>query len=186
MKKIWKHGSTVLLIVIVIILIVPSWRVSFQGWFQSVFMSDLIFEEYSSQELPIEVSNWELFDMDEKSSLLSQLLDRPILLSFWATWCPPCRSELAELNDLKEKYGDRIHIISVSEESNEKILASGLNESYDFLYSTRQYPFFFRIDTYPTLVIIDKNGKLIFKHSGSGGLNNEKNYQFIEGLIENQ
>ncbi len=186
MKKIWKHSSTVLLIIIVIILLVPSWRVSFQGWFQSIFMSDMVFEEQVAQEIPIEVSNWEIFELDGQPKILGQLLDRPILLSFWGTWCPPCRAELGELKDLKEKYGDKIHILSVSEESKKTIQGSGLNESYDFLYSTPQYPRFFNIDTYPTLCIIDNNGNLVFKHSGSGGLNNEKNYQFIEGLIENK
>lgn len=184
MKKVWKHGSTILLIVIIAILLVPSWRVSFQGWFQGIFMSDMVFEENTAEEIPFEVSNWEIQEINGQSKLFGQLIDRPIILSFWATWCPPCRSELKELNKLSEKYGDAVRIISVSEESIETIKKSGLNDSYDFLYSTNLYPGFFNITTYPTLCIVDSEGKLIFKHSGSGGLNNEKNYQFIQGLIE--
>ncbi|NOQ73734.1 MAG: redoxin domain-containing protein [Crocinitomix sp.] len=184
MKKIWKHGSTILLLVIITILIVPSWRVSFQGWFQGIFMSDLVFEENSAEEIPFAVKKWEIYELDGQSKLLEEFIGQPILLSFWATWCGPCRTELVELKKLREKYGEALHIVSVSEESIETIKKSALNETYDFLYSTNQYPRFFSVDTYPTLCIIDSEGKLIFKHSGSGGLNNEKNYQFIQGLIE--
>ena len=186
MKKIWKHGTTVLLLIIITILLVPSWRVGFQGWFQSLFMSDLVFSENTSEQVPIEVNDWKLKAMNGESKSFSHYIDRPILLSFWATWCPPCRAELGELENLKEKYGTKIHVISVSEESVETITKSGLSETYDFLYSTAQFPYFFEINTYPTLCIIDSRGNLIFKHSGAGGLNNEKNHQFIEGLIENQ
>ncbi|MFT5822504.1 MAG: thiol-disulfide isomerase/thioredoxin [Crocinitomix sp.] len=184
MKKIWKHGSTLLLVVIIAILLVPSWRVSFQGWFQGIFMSDLVFEETSTEEIPYSVKNWEIYALNGQSKLLKEFMGRPILLSFWATWCGPCRTELVELNKLRQKYGDALQIVSVSEESIEIIQKSGLNETYDFLYSALQFPRFFNIDTYPTLCIIDSQGKLIFKHSGSGGLNNEKNFQFIEGLME--
>jgi thiol-disulfide isomerase/thioredoxin len=184
MKKIWKHGSTVLLVVIIALLLVPSWRVSFQGWFQGIFMSDLVFKEVSIETIPFEVKNWEIYALNGQSKLLKDYMDGPILLSFWATWCGPCRTELAEFGELRKKYRDRLQIISVSEESIETIEKSKLNETYDFLYSTEQFPRFFNIDTYPTLCIIDADGRLIFKHSGTGGLNNEKNFQFIEGLIE--
>lgn len=186
LKRIWKHGSTVLLITIVLILIVPRWRVSFQGWVQGFFMSDLEFETSFAYQIPPEVEKWSLKHANGEAFLFQDFLKKPIVLSFWATWCPPCRAELKELETLKTLYDPSIHFISVSEESIETIKKSGLNTDYDFLYSTERIPPFFNVSAYPTLCIIDKNGQLIFQHSGAGGLSHEKNKVFLNGLIENQ
>jgi len=43
---------------------------------------------------------------------------KPVLLEFWATWCPPCRESIPRLNELHAKYKDRgLVIIGVTEES---------------------------------------------------------------------
>ena len=72
MKKSWKHGSTVLLVGIIATLLVPSWRVSFQGWFRGVFMSDLTFEANSAEDLPFEVINWDIQTLDGESISFSK------------------------------------------------------------------------------------------------------------------
>jgi len=45
----------------------------------------------------------------------SNLRGQVLLVNFWATWCPPCRMELPELNDLYRKYNGRgLTVIGVS------------------------------------------------------------------------
>lgn len=186
LKKIWKHSSTVFLVIIVLILLVPAWRVPFQGWVQGIFMADLAFEKTESRAIPAEVETWNLQHTGGQKFQLRHFLTRPLIISFWATWCPPCRAELKELKLLKDNYQNSIHFLSISEEPLETIKKSGLDGQYDFLYSTNRIPSFFNVNAYPTLCIIDKTGHLIFQHSGAGGLENEKNEAFLNGLIENQ
>ncbi len=46
---------------------------------------------------------------------------KTVLIDFWATWCGPCRSLIPELNKFKEKFGNDLVIIGLSDESEEKL-----------------------------------------------------------------
>jgi cytochrome c biogenesis protein CcmG/thiol:disulfide interchange protein DsbE len=39
-----------------------------------------------------------------------------VLIDFWATWCPPCRALIPELNEFKKKFGDDLVVIGISRE----------------------------------------------------------------------
>lgn len=52
------------------------------------------------------------------------LQNRPLLIEFWATWCPPCRKTIPQLNQLHQKYKDQgLVIIGLSDEPAEKLQA---------------------------------------------------------------
>jgi thiol-disulfide isomerase/thioredoxin len=58
-----------------------------------------------------------LFRLDGKTTDLSVLRGRPILLNFWATWCPACRMELPILDRLQDKHRHTgLQVVAVSED----------------------------------------------------------------------
>jgi DsbE subfamily thiol:disulfide oxidoreductase len=46
---------------------------------------------------------------------LSTQRGTPVVLNFWATWCPPCRAELPELKAASERYADQVAIVGINQ-----------------------------------------------------------------------
>lgn len=51
---------------------------------------------------------------------LSDLKGKKVLINFWATWCPPCKEEMPEMQQLYEEYGDDITIIAINATGSER------------------------------------------------------------------
>jgi len=57
--------------------------------------------------------DFRLQDITGETFRLSELRGRPVLLNFWATWCPPCIEEAPALEALHQRYGDRLAVVGV-------------------------------------------------------------------------
>jgi peroxiredoxin len=54
-------------------------------------------------------------DLNGHMVKLSDYKGKVVVLNFWATWCPPCRKEIPDFNELQAQYGDRgIQFIGVA------------------------------------------------------------------------
>jgi peroxiredoxin len=53
--------------------------------------------------------------LDGKTINLASLKKRPVLISIWATWCPPCTKEMVDLQKLYERYhGQGLEVVAIS------------------------------------------------------------------------
>ena len=88
--------------------------------------------------------------------------DRVVLVEFWATWCPPCRSTLDWLGRLKRAHGDRLTVVALAVESPEKDVrdvVSGLDPSLRWAIAdapTAQA--FGDVTAVPTMFLFDRKG----------------------------
>ena len=48
----------------------------------------------------------------------------PVLVDFWATWCGPCQMQAPILHEFKDEMGDKVKVLKVDVDQNEKLAIS--------------------------------------------------------------
>jgi len=115
-----------------------------------------------SQEITA-LPQFKLTDLFGKPLTADQLSGRVVLVEFWATWCPPCRSTLEWLGELKRKHGDNLAVLALAVESPEdQIRSTASSLSPDLHWAITNAPTaqsFGDITAVPTLFLFDRSGK---------------------------
>ncbi len=124
------------------------------------------------QAKEIEAPGFELPTLAGERLALEQFENQnPVLLVFWATWCPGCIKEVPNINEMVEKYQSRGLVtigVNVGEPSGR---VGQFKNKYD-----PQYPLaldqgnkvskMYRIQGVPTMLVINKSGNIVYASYG--------------------
>ena len=144
-------------------------------------------DEPKTDGLPAIGELFPAFSLKNVSGEIKKLNDfdaEVFIVDFWGTWCGPCLLAMPDLQDLHEKYEDRkVQVIGISVHDTpgkaEKFVAKkGYN--YAFLVQGDELAKKLRLDTYPTLFVLDKEGKILHAEKGR----REKAMKDFEVIIE--
>ncbi|HTA52696.1 MAG TPA: TlpA disulfide reductase family protein [Candidatus Acidoferrum sp.] len=111
-------------------------------------------------------------DLEGRAISTAELRGKVVIVSFWATWCPPCREEIPEMIELASRYGDKLQVIGVSEDddaSPEEVREFAANEKINYPIVMGRYGIsreFGEVPALPTSFLVDTNGKVVQKHVG--------------------
>jgi thiol-disulfide isomerase/thioredoxin len=93
----------------------------------------------------------------------------PALLDFWATWCAPCKPQMAELRTVREQFPDA-HILSITNERDTAAVEEFWREfegtwavAQDTELRTNER---FDVTRMPTLLVFDAEGTEVWRHVG--------------------
>jgi peroxiredoxin len=117
-----------------------------------------------------------LKDMDGKSKNVAEYSQsgKITIISFWATWCSPCKKELNNMHELydewKEKYDLKIVAVCTDNTRNTqkvKPYVDGQGWEFDIIMDVNQdLQRAMNIVQIPHTFLLDQNGKIIYQHSG--------------------
>jgi len=105
-----------------------------------------------------------LSDIVGKSWTLSSLKGKVVVVNFWATWCPPCRKEMPDLQALFNEYESKgFVILAISDEDKAKVqgFIAQKNYTYPVLIDTgRKVNEAYGIEGIPHSFVYDRQGRL--------------------------
>ena len=114
-------------------------------------------------------------DINGNEVTLSSQFGKPIVVNFWASWCPPCKEEMPAFEKIYQEMGDEITFMMIdlvdgSRETIETGTAYITAEGYTFpVYFdiTQEAAYTYKIASIPTTLFINANGELVTNVIGS-------------------
>ena len=110
-------------------------------------------------------ADFALTDLSGTKWNLRALAGKVVLVNFWATWCPPCRKELPDLEALYQRFGSRgFVILAISDEEAGKVKPFVADQKLTYpvlLDPGRKVNELFQVEGIPKSFVYDRAGKLV-------------------------
>lgn len=145
-----------------------------------ISLTGMVYAQQASSELPAVT----LKNISGKTINTSELSNdgKPIIISFFATWCKPCNRELSAISEVYEDWQDEtgVKLIAVSIDQAQNInkvkpLVDGNGWPYEVLLDPNSdFKRALGVQMIPFVLIVDGKGKIVYKHNGyTEGAENE-------------
>ncbi|NJM15692.1 MAG: TlpA family protein disulfide reductase [Bacteroidales bacterium] len=151
-------GFTILLIVL---FLVPYTRAAIKVQVTKWTMQTPKVSKNTAQLLSPEDLQWQV--IQDNGTLVSlNSVNKPVFINFWATWCPPCRAEMPDIQNFYDKYKEKVEFIFISNESEDAIKSYFEKNGFNLPISSplSSVPKAFAATSIPTTFILDKQKTL--------------------------
>ena len=132
--------------------------------------------------------NFNLKDQYGVVHSLENYKGKVIFLNFWATWCPPCKKEMPDIENIYKEYGENkkdVVILGVNSEKENEVKKFLKDKGYTFptvIDENSEVMRKYFIQAFPTSFVIDKEGN-VYGYV-MGGLTKEQIKQVIEEVLK--
>lgn len=111
-----------------------------------------------------------------------------VFINFWATWCPPCIAEMPAINKLYANFkeNEKVMFLMVDVDNNPTKSQKFMDKrkfGLPVYTPASPIPPSYLKGAIPTTLVLNKGGKVVFKHEGMGDFSNEEFKTFVTQLI---
>jgi peroxiredoxin len=114
--------------------------------------------------------DFELSTLEGKTVHLSDYKGHPVLVNYWATWCPPCREELPLIQERQAQFSPDLVVLAVNAGEDSATVKNYIGKqglTFPVLLDPDwKVEALFGIMAYPTSVFIDRNGVIQARYVG--------------------
>ncbi len=141
-----------------------------------------------------QVPSVQLKDMNGKSININELTKNgPVIISFWATWCSPCKRELNTIHEVYSEWQDQFNVtlvaVSIDDEKTKNSVPVYVNgRSWEYVVIMDPNSDFRRamgVNNVPHTFLVDKNGTIVYSHNNYAPGDEELLYQELMKLSKN-
>lgn len=129
---------------------------------------------------------WEAFEKDSVKIKSADFLGKVVVMDFWATWCAPCVRSMPMLQRIHEQYKDVV-VIGFNAGENKVDLEEykvQKNLHYTLVRSTPKINVDYKVNSLPTLYLIDQNGMIAYASLGYSDDDSDTLISMIEMLLK--
>ena len=158
----------------------------------------IVFSSFSQEESHTlvegkKVPSVQLMDMDGKLVNTAELgFKGPVIISFWATWCSPCKRELNTIHELytdwQTETGVNLVAVTIDDEKTKSgvpLIVDGKGWEYLVLYDVNSdFKRAMGVNNPPHTFLINTEGEIVYSHNGFAPGDEEKLYQELLKLVK--
>ncbi|MCY7422026.1 MAG: TlpA family protein disulfide reductase [Chitinophagaceae bacterium] len=143
-------------------------------------------DETIASEASISLVNpaFKMTDINGNTIDLQSLKGKKVFVNLWATWCPPCRSEIPFIEQLQSKVDKQkvaFVMLSLDDDfSKAKKFAKEYNLKLPVYYPAESLPKMFSTDGIPASFIFNERGELIKQNNGADDCDTEDYVQLLK------
>jgi len=172
-----------------IIAVVLAFFVTPLVYHSTVFLNSLF--SFSPTEVAVAerqtLSNyeWKLKDAEWNFFNFNRSRGKVVFINFWASWYLPCAAELADIQKLYDKYGDKIDFYIITNEERAPVEEFMAEKKFTFpvTYLIIGAPSTVETELMPSSYVIDKKGTVAVRTDEIKDWDNKKVYQLLDRLI---
>ena len=117
------------------------------------------------------VPQFSLTTYERQNVSSASLRGKVALIDFWGTWCPPCRESVPILKKIQKRYSTKaFQLLSISSDDDEDVWKTFIESQHmdwlEYLDSSGELQEKFEIDSFPTYLVVDRDGVVRFRQSG--------------------